>query len=64
MAYYDIKRIYFKLHRGGATTTSSYGGSFGFKRPQSEYEAKKMAEEWILKQYPGATILDLRIEFY
>ena len=41
MAYYDVKEIKFKLRRGGSTTQSSYSGSLGFKRPQSEFEAKK-----------------------
>lgn len=63
MAYFDVKEIKFKIKKGGSTMTSSYRGSFGFKRPTSEYEAKKMAEEWILKKYPGYEIVDLKIEF-
>ena len=63
MANYDVKKITFKIKKGGGTMTSNYSGSLGFKRPQSEYEAKKMAEEWILKKYPGYEILDLNIEF-
>ena len=63
MAYYDIKKIEYTIKRDGGTTRSSYCGSLGFfKRPQSEYEAKQMAEEWILKNYPRATIIDLKVE--
>lgn len=63
MAYYDVKEIKFKLRRGGSTTQSSYSGSLGFKRPQSEFEAQKMAQEWIAKKYPGWDIVDLKITY-
>ena len=62
MPYYDIKKITYKIRKGGSTMQSSYSGSLGFKRPQSEYEAKKMAEEWIHKKYPGYEIVDLKVE--
>ena len=62
MAYYDIKRITYIIKRGGGTMKSSYCGSVGFKRPQSEYEAKKMAEEWLAKKYPGCVIIELKVE--
>lgn len=63
MANYDVKKIEFKLKKGGATMTSAYCGSLGFNRPKSEYEAKKMAEEWLSKRYPGYEIVDLKIDF-
>lgn len=63
MASFDFKEIKFKIKKGGFTMNSSYKGSLGFKRPTSEYEAKKMAEEWIAKKYPGYEIVDLKIEF-
>ena len=44
MPYRDVKKITFKIKRGGSTMTSSYSGSLGFKRPQSETEARQMAE--------------------
>lgn len=62
MPLYDIKKITYKIRKGGSTMQSSYCGSIGFKRPSSEYEAKKMAEEWILKKYPGYEIIDLKVE--
>ena len=63
MAYFDFKKIEFTIkNNGGGTMRSSYCGSLGFKRPESEYEAKKIAEEWILKRYPNSTIIDLKVE--
>ena len=41
MTYFDVKEIVFKLKKGGSIMTSSYRGSFGFKRPQSEFELQK-----------------------
>lgn len=62
MPYRDVKKITFKIKRGGSTMTSSYSGSLGFKRPQSETEARQMAEAWIKKKYPGYDIVDLKVE--
>ena len=62
MPLYDIKKITYKIKKGGSTMQSSYSGSVGFKRPSSEYEARKMAEEWIKKKYPGYDIVDLKVE--
>ncbi len=62
MAYFDIKEFKFKIQmKGGGTLQSSYAGSVGFHRPTSEYEAKRQAEEFIQKRYPGCKILDLKI---
>jgi hypothetical protein len=63
MANYYVKKIEFKLKRGGSTMTSSYGGSLGFKTPQSEFEAQKMAQEWIHKHYKDYEIVDLKIQY-
>lgn len=62
MPLYDIKKITYKIKKGGSTMRSSHAGSIGFKRPSSEYEAKKMAEEWIKKKYPGYEIVELDVE--
>lgn len=64
MAYFDVKEIVFKLKKGGSTMTSSYRGSFGFKRPQSEFEAQKMAMEYLAKKYPGYEVVDLKITYH
>lgn len=63
MAHYDIKSFTYKIKKGSSQTKSSYAGSVGFKRPQSEYEAKKMCEEWLKKKYPGWEISELDIKF-
>ena len=61
--YYDIKKVTWKIKYGGVTTTGSYNGNVGgFTRPQSEYEAQKIAETWLLKKFPGAEIIDLKVE--
>lgn len=62
MEKYDIKEIKYKIKDGG-TFSSSYSGSISPKSPQSEYEAKKIAEEWLRKKYPKGTIIDLQIIF-
>ena len=59
--YYDFKEIKFKIRRGGGIMASSYSGSIGFKRPTSQFEANKMAEEWLKQKYPGCEILDLQV---
>lgn len=61
MAYYDIKEIKYTIKQGGATTRSSYCGSIGFKRPSSQFEANKMAEEWLKKKYPNCEIINLEV---
>lgn len=61
--YYDIKEIKFKLKQGGATMSSSYCGSVGFKRPQSQFEAQQMALEWLKRKYPNHEVVDLQITF-
>jgi hypothetical protein len=63
MKYFDVKEIVFKLKKGGSTTASSYSGGFGFKRPQSEFEAQKMAIEFLAKKYPGYEVIDLKITY-
>ena len=63
MSYYDVKEIKFKLKRGSSTTSSSFRGSLSSRRPKTEYEAKKQAEEYLTKRYPGWEIVDLKIEF-
>ena len=40
---------------------SSYCGSIGFKRPSSQFEANKMAEEWLKKKYPNCEIVNLEV---
>lgn len=63
MAYFDIKEIKYKIKHNGGTMQTRYGGSFGFKRPTSQFEAQKIATDWIMKKYPGCTILDLQITY-
>ena len=62
MPFYDIKKITFKIKKGGSVMKSSYCGSIGFKRPQNQYEAQRMAEEWLHKKYPGYEIIELEVE--
>lgn len=62
MAYYDIKEIKFAIKSSsGSVMHSSYRGSVGFKRPESQFEAQKMATEWLKKQYPNYEIVDLEV---
>lgn len=63
MAYYDIKEIKYNIRMSGVGSTmqSSYRGSIGFKRPESQYEAQKMATEWLKKKYPNCEIIDLQV---
>ena len=63
MAFYDIKEIRYTIKQGGGTTRSSYRGSFGFKRPQSQFEAQQIATEWLKKKYPNCEIIDLQITY-
>lgn len=60
---YAIKEIKFKLKKSGSTMLSSYAGSVGSKTPQSQFEAEKMAIEWIKRKYPGWEVADLKITF-
>ena len=63
---YAIKEIKFKLKRPGssiASMSSTYSGSVGFKTPQSEFEAQKMALEWLKRKYPGWEVADLIIVY-
>lgn len=60
---YAIKEIKFKLKRAGSSMSSTYSGSVGSKTPQSEFEAQKMALEWLKRQYPGWEVADLIIVY-
>ncbi len=59
--FYDIKEIKYVLKGKGSTLRSSYQGSIGFKRPQSQFEAEKMALEWLKKKYPNYEVEDLTV---
>ncbi|MBE7088596.1 MAG: hypothetical protein E7370_03635 [Clostridiales bacterium] len=61
MPYYDIKKVEFTIKQGSGTLKSSCGSIGGFKRPSSQFEANKMAEEWLKKRYPNCTIIDLKV---
>lgn len=62
MAYYDIKEIKYKIKmQGGGTMSSSYSGSIGFKKPESQFEAQQMASDWLKKKYPNCEIIDLQV---
>ena len=61
MPFYSIKEIHYTIVNGGGRTTSSYYGSIGFKNPSSQFEADKMAEEWLKKKYPNGKIIDLKV---
>lgn len=58
---YDIKEIKYKIKEGGTTMSSSYSGSIGFKRPGSQFEAEKLALEWLKKKYPKGEVIDLKV---
>lgn len=62
MPTYHVKQIKYKIRKGGGTMISSSGVSFA-RTPRSEYEAQKMAEDWIMKKHPGCTILELEVIF-
>lgn len=63
MAYYDVKKLTAKIKTGGTMNVSFSNPSIGFRRPQSEFEAHKMCEDFIMKKYPKCTILDMKIEY-
>ena len=60
--FYDFKEIKYTIRQdGGGLVKGTYTGNIGFRRPQSQEEANKMAIAWLQKRYPNCEVLEIDI---
>ena len=61
--FYDFKEIKYTVRQeGGGLVKGTFTGNIGFRRPQSQAEAEKMATEWLQnKKHPNCEVIELEV---